>query len=552
MMGKGAKKKAWKHLICGMLCVIFVMSVCSCKIAENKGAEGETEEQILWVLTEISNSDGMNNQAKQVAEAFEKVHENITVKLEILPTDTEEREIYLQKLRTQIMAGKGPDVYLLPTASVLKTDTEGRGSQQRISIEYEVEPLFPDVVQAMYNGVFADISTYYDADTELKTEQLNGDIMAAGKIDDCRYVLPIRYDVPTLFADVNSTNQPEFVQLLLSGGMSELTQEIIEKNANQLAMGLEIPTDTLLLPGLFDYEKGELKVTEDEIATYMRLYQAWYAKAASMTPEFLEYATETHYQELDALQIPDVTREILPEMFPITLTRESFLSHLDCIITAMHWSNMGFYVYSGGLQNALEQSVIAWVLDSEFGSYPFRNLEGNVVAEVTYYGAVGAGSAKVELAYEFLRAFLTEEHQWELSRPQTDRSKDDIWLGWARELQNDGLVEESWPVRSSGAAGPLWKNWSYQLYYDYNNFFPKSTRLYRLFGRGEIVTYLEDMNVLNHAVDEVRFPIFQSYEESLSYALTLLNTEDGTPTDVDIEALAEEVYWNLWWHLAEG
>ena len=62
----------------------------------------------------------------------------------------------------------------------------------------------------------------------------------------------------------------------------------------------------------------------------------------------------------------------------------------------------------------------------------------------------------------------------------------------------------------------------------------------------------EDLPVLSRSIDEVRFPIYLSGERALSGVLARLNQEDGTPTDVDIDELAGEVWQNLWWHLAEG
>lgn len=59
-------------------------------------------------------------------------------------------------------------------------------------------------------------------------------------------------------------------------------------------------------------------------------------------------------------------------------------------------------------------------------------------------------------------------------------------------------------------------------------------------------------SILQVPIDEVTFPVYLPEEESLSYALSQLNYEDGTPTDADIDQLAEKVYQNLWWHLAEG
>ncbi len=540
------EKKNCKKICAMGLAVSMMFSVlCGCRQSpvheQETNAEAGDENTTLWVLTEISKTDGMNCQANQIIKAFEKEHEGVEVKLEILPTEAGEREVYLKQLRTQIMAGEGPDVYLLPTGNVVSTDIPGRGSQTRVEVKYEIEPLFRDVSQAMYNGVFVDVSRYYDADVELHTEELRKEVMDAGVMEGCRYVLPIRYDMPSLFVDMS--------RVWAESNICTIAQEILEKKDNTMAIGLSMPTDTLLLPTLFDYEKGEILVTEQEIADYMGLYQKWYAMYGPAVFDFVEQTKETFWRAFD---VPDVTWEQLPEMFPIELNRESFLTHDTMIDTGMHWSNLGFAFYSGGMQDALDQAAVEYVLGNDIASYPLRTMDGAVVAEVIYYGAVGAGTEQPELAYDFLREFLTEGYQWEMSRPQTDRSKDDMW-NHAQELQNDGLVEESWPVRAQGAASHLWKNWRYQIYFEYNSFLPVSMEMHKAFQNGEIITFVgNNVDVLNYEIDEVRFPFTQKYEETLEYALTLLNNEDGTPADVNIEELAREVYKNLWWHLAEG
>lgn len=48
-------------------------------------------------------------------------------------------------------------------------------------------------------------------------------------------------------------------------------------------------------------------------------------------------------------------------------------------------------------------------------------------------------------------------------------------------------------------------------------------------------------------------PCFRStLADTLQSALAQLNNDDGTPTDVDIDKLAQQVWTDLWWHLAEG
>ena len=47
------------------------------------------------------------------ARFMEGIHSRIRVEIQTLPGEGPERETEIEKLRTEIMAGKGPDVYLL-------------------------------------------------------------------------------------------------------------------------------------------------------------------------------------------------------------------------------------------------------------------------------------------------------------------------------------------------------------------------------------------------------------------------------------------------------
>lgn len=89
---------------------------------------GQTEEPTskLWVVTERTEWNGMNGQAKQMIELFEEKHPEFTVELDVLPQGKAEREVRLKQIRSQIMSGKGPDVFLLPTdtTSLMPIDYE--------------------------------------------------------------------------------------------------------------------------------------------------------------------------------------------------------------------------------------------------------------------------------------------------------------------------------------------------------------------------------------------------------------------------------------------
>ena len=176
------------------LCLLSGLGGCGIKQADENTSS-------LWVVTEASCSDGMNLQAEIIAKRMEKDNPGLTVELDILPTDPQEREIRLKQLRTKIMAGDGPDVYLLPTGGTLTQDYRIFESWFLRFREISIAPLFQDVEQAMRSGLFYDIQTYYEADRTLGKDALNSQIMDAGTLGKKRYLFPLRFDIPVLLSD---------------------------------------------------------------------------------------------------------------------------------------------------------------------------------------------------------------------------------------------------------------------------------------------------------------------------------------------------------------
>lgn len=546
------KNRYWGLLVLNVLLIMLTGCANGISISEEMSKAEETSEtegaSVLWVVTEQSTSDGMNYQAEAAAESFGEAHEGMTVRIDILPTDAEEREIYLKQLRTQIMAGKGPDVYLLPTGGVLTLDAPSRVSSMCGTTQMEVEPLFQDVTQAMYNGMFADISGCYDEDRALNTDALQIDVMEAGVIDGCRYVLPLRYTMPILLTDPSNYEETGISQELIDSGLSALVEYALETDDTMMATGLRMPDDMTLLTGLFDYEKGEMVITTREIADYMGLYQRWYAAEYAAAEQFTADHLEQLRIDLDEMFHHSIEDPLAATMTTVTL--DSFNSIEDYADFFFHWSLEGFPLYADSLPGALEQAGMSSVLEKELEAHPLRSVDGKVTAEITYYGAVGSGCKDIALAYDFLRIFLTEAYQWDQIRPRNDLTNIDVF-DLPKEVQADGFVEDSWPVRVKGSTPYLWNTLQYQLFAYGDGLYNMQQRRRPLRSK-ELVLTDADLPVLETAIDEVRFPVYQPYEETLRYALTLLNNEDGTPAEADIDALAEKVYQYLWWHLAEG
>lgn len=516
------------------------------------GCAGEKEQdggRTLWVVTEVSCSDGMNLQAEMIAKRMEKANPGLTVRLDILPTDAQEREIVLRQLRTKIMAGSGPDVYLLPTGSTLTIDYANE-HLHRVTQSLEIEPLFLDVAQTMRSGQFLDLSALYDADAELNTGALKQEIMDAGMVGNRRYVLPLRFNIPVVFSDPMLWQDYGMDGTLLADSGLDLAQAFLERAGNApICAGLQLPADLTLLSSPVDYEKEQVLLTVQTLADYMLLYQRWRAAAVPGEQILLQQA----YDETMAYIEDDLMKSILAEpVWDSFQTIRSYNTLPNYICEDIHWSTKGFLLFSCSMADALESLAVARTHAAIYGEKreltctPWRDSGGAVTASVTYWGAIGSGTADPELCYAFLRQFLKAEFQWDEYRP---RSRDGSQRAQA-EVQCAGQVENSWPVRTSGSAAALWETLCYQNRKMAFSWRKESNRV----GAAARALCFEDADIpaLSWEINEVRFPVTIPGTDSLEYALSQLNEADGTPTDVDVEALAQQVYQGLWWHLAEG
>jgi len=540
-------RKSLALILIWVLCAAFLCG-CGSEVAENSG-------ETLWVVTEQSTSDGMNLQAQIIAERLEQAHPGLTIEMEILPLDRQEREVRIKRLRTQIMSGKGPDVYLLPTGGETATDYEFR-LHFRARMYTAVEPLFSDVACAMRNGIFADIQPYYQADEELNTEDLKQEIMDAGVVKGSRYVLPLRFTMPVILTAPEDWSSCGLSAELLGSDLRHLVQWALSQDAPRIAAGLQLPEDASLLP-MPDYDQGDIRVSQEEIAHYMRSYQGWGTTARRTILEMLDdweerwaaYIWDTNWSW--KRPISNLTWNTASDMVMSFHTIDEFNSVRHYIYKGTYWRTEGMALYVTNLADSLESLGIAKREGVCLKMFPLLTMDGSISASVSYFGAVGRNCKKPELAYEFLRQFLEEEFQWDQYRPRVKKSGFCTSLYFPRDSQALGQVEDSWPVRTKAATPYMWGTVQYQMKGLCSSFREGESRITSL-AIQDIQLTDEDVPALSWPIDEVRFPVTLPEEESFEHALSLLNEEDGTTTDVDIDALAQKVYQSLWFHLMEG
>ena len=479
------------------LCVLIVFGLVGCNNREYPEASiipittGEpnscdTADQhdivTLRVITEVSSAYGMNEQVQLAKETFEAANKNVTVEVTILPTDAVERTVALEQLRSQRITGVGPDVYLLPTGKYVD-DISGK----RVWIQ--VEPVFSDVTLSMQKGMFADISQYYDADDDLRKETLNQTVMSAGVLMDKRYVLPLRYDAPVIYADLNALDKVGISRENLEGSVTELMDAAIESGDPKTALVASlIPRAEHLFSHAIDYDNHTVLLEEQEVASILEIRK------------LLEHMRRVLWKQDDF---------IYPRSLFNTYVNDGYF-----------WCLNGYPMYLDSLRTSMENTAMFAQHGLELTMLPLKSTENTWIASVTYYGAVDSECKNVGLAYEFLRTFLTEDYQWAKN----------VELAYG----NSCLIHNSWPVRTTGSVTPLWSR--LQEFFKYCCVpGDKRAELARSFRDETVAPTDEKLPILQMEPDEVVFPL--AYKGDLAWDQLVSR---ALAEDSNIQVLAKE------------
>lgn len=400
-----------RKIFCVFLSVLLLLtSFSACK---DSGSPSEDGPVTLTVLTEVTNGLGLLpamgaenyvHALDSVIHEFNMTHTSVRIEKEVLGWDksSSKRDIQIQNLQTELMAGKGPDIFLLPSGV---TAGEKGGL---------LESIFPDVKMTMKNFYFADLSDYYDADEELKTEELQQDVMNAGVLDGARYVLPLGWNMPIVAVNLDKIEGVGLKQEDFALPFPEFLRACDNSSGRGVVAGMYADYTALCFSELFDYEKETVAVSQellnDTVDSFSSLFE--------------------HWQSLD------------DNTLYVGLTARGIGTYLSQDGAPFHLSsNLPFCV--ADLYQAADLIAMAKCEEEPVVFYPLRSGDGSTVAEVTFYGAVNANCEYPEEAYEFLRMLLTPEAQFQTGYGE----------GWPTELN---LCDIAWPVRVKDSVEQGW------------------------------------------------------------------------------------------------
>ncbi len=176
------------------------------------------------------------------------------VEVEVLPGEGVERETALARIRTEIMSGAGPDIFICNCIAP-ESDTE--------------QALFQFPEKAMRSGTFLPLDDLIAQAQFMEWEKLTSPVMEAGKTEEGQMLLPIAYSFPLTFFH-SSEAQPYPAETAWA--------EVAEGNDSILAASMEPLLSSVFnyrYPGycyfsytwkdIADYDREQLLFSEEEL-----------------------------------------------------------------------------------------------------------------------------------------------------------------------------------------------------------------------------------------------------------------------------------------------
>ena len=211
-----------------------------------------------------------------VFETFRRKNPDVTLEIVTLPElyfdrnghISEEsrvaREAAITSLRIEVMAGKGPDLF------VMLDNLMGGvpGGFEKFMIETR---LFPDVDKVMRAGVFCDLDPLMDL-AGLTPERYVEPVLAAGQVDGVQYTLPLGYGMHGFLFAESFLAEHNLTEEALRAPFTELLPQLLA-----LAPDAWPAIDDFcyqLLEQQLDYDAGKTAFNRDMIGALMEYFRA--------------------------------------------------------------------------------------------------------------------------------------------------------------------------------------------------------------------------------------------------------------------------------------
>lgn len=323
---------------------------------QNSSATSDTtQDRTLRILADIEATrygSGGGKQAMPELLSRISMEDDVNIEVEYLSGDSLERQSQMVSLQTEIMAGKGPDVYIVACTSpdVAATVFEG-----------DFKYLFPFPQSSMRKGQFLSLDEWISQSSAPEWDQLTAAIINAGKTEEGQMIVPLTFDFEmTLFneADIDfSDSLPVTWDDAVSSGNLGLMSSCVY---NDCKFGD-------VLGSLADYSTEQLSFTEEQLL-----------KATKQASDMLDKELKGEFDEA-------------PE-------------HLSCLFSR---HNARLFTSHIG-----EETVFNLTRDEpEIAMVPLYNVNGGVTANITSFVAIDANTDMPEEAFAVVEALISDRVQ---------------------------------------------------------------------------------------------------------------------------------------------
>ena len=230
---------------------IIILGCAGMLLVGMDGCEKQKEKQDKTVLNVITDPS-IQKEVNSIADFMMKTEE-IEIKVKVLPSKEEGRDSEIQKLQTQIMAGKGADVYLLdtsPDAAEMKTE------------------LFANPYQTMQSGVLAPLDKYMETDSYWEDTTYNEKILNAGQYDGKQYMIPLS----CYYYVLSGTNDIENITGDTLGEWLEQAEQLDDSGLKEAINGSLYLTSGRWFQPAADYEAQQVLFDKEKWATFAKTY----------------------------------------------------------------------------------------------------------------------------------------------------------------------------------------------------------------------------------------------------------------------------------------
>ena len=261
------RKNSLIRLILFVIALLCVCSACESKEPESlricvdlEFANGQSDSHLDEILrTEFLVTDFLyagKQKGIEVPRDFE---------IEYIPANGIERDTVLDRIRTEVMAGKGPDIFLCACTPK----------------DSYVEGLFAMPEKAMELSVFLSLDEYMEQETCFADwDAMNETVLAAGRTDEGQQIIPLSYTIPAAIyrgeeAEHTPSKDMTWMDMLNSEDVALAATAVWTDNAYNLVEGMPFARSRasmteFILGGIADYSEEELLFTEEELKQRMQ------------------------------------------------------------------------------------------------------------------------------------------------------------------------------------------------------------------------------------------------------------------------------------------